>query len=322
MTNIKVCVTGAAGQIGYSIIPHILSGETFGRDVSIDLNLLDIEPAMDVLFGVVMEIEDCAFPLLKKVTATSNVEEAFDGIDVAILIGALPRRAGMQRSDLLKANVQIFKDQGIALNKVAKKTCKVLVVGNPVNTNAFVLGKYAPSIPRENISCLMKLDENRATAQVAIRLNVNVKDVRNVIVWGNHSTTQYPDFSQATVGKEKVSTRISKEEEQEIRNLVQNRGAAIIKARKLSSSMSASRAISDHLNAWICGSNEIISMGVWSNGEYGAPKDCVFSFPCKCSNGKWEIVRGIDMNKDAQAAFQVTADEIRKEKEQALQYLE
>merc|ERR1711931_247924 len=244
---IRVLVTGAAGQIAYSLLYSIAKGDVFGHEQPIILVLLDIPPMVPVLDGVVMELQDCALPLLREVIPTSDVEVGFKDLDAAILVGSMPRREGMERKDLLKANVAIFKTQGAALEKYAKKTCKVLVVGNPANTNCLIASRCAPSIPKENFSCLTKLDQNRAVSQVAMRLGVKSTEVKRVTIWGNHSSTQYPDVSHASVsmGGQEVSVVEAIKDDNWIQGdflkLIQTRGAAIIKARKLSSAMSAAK---------------------------------------------------------------------------------
>ncbi|MBZ3875475.1 Malate dehydrogenase, cytoplasmic, partial [Sciurus carolinensis] len=266
---IRVLVTGAAGQIAYSLLYSIGNGSVFGKDQPIILVLLDITPMMGVLDGVLMELQDCALPLLKDVIATDKEEVAFKDLDVAVLVGSMPRREGMERKDLLKANVKIFKSQGAALEKYAKKSVKVIVVGNPANTNCLTASKSAPSIPKENFSCLTRLDHNRAKSQIALKLGVTADDVKNVIIWGNHSSTQYPDVNHAKVklqGKEVGVYEALKDDswlKGEFITTVQQRGAAVIKARKLSSAMSAAKAISDHIRDIWFGTPEIaLKLGV------------------------------------------------------------
>ncbi|XP_067900339.1 malate dehydrogenase 1Ab, NAD (soluble) isoform X3 [Heterodontus francisci] len=327
---IKVLVTGAAGQIAYSLLYNIAKGDVFGKDQPLILLLLDITPMMTVLEGVVMEIRDCSLPLVQDVIATDKEEVAFEGIDVAILVGSMPRREGMERKELLQANVKIFKSQGIALDTFAKKTVKVLVVGNPANTNCLTAIKCAPSIPKENFSCLTRLDYNRARAQIAYKMNVASNDVKNVIIWGNHSSTQYPDVSHATVkvhGKEMSVFDAVKNDswlKGDFISFVQQRGAEVIKARKLSSAMSAAKAISDHLRDLWFGTpeGEWVSMGVISDGNtYGIPEDLVYSFPVKIKNKTWNIVECLPISDFSCEKMKDTAKELVGEKKTASEYL-
>lgn len=289
------------------------------------LHLLDITPMMGVLEGVVMELADCALPLLAGVLPTASPEEAFKDVAAAFLVGAMPRKEGMERKDLLAANVRIFKEQGQALDKVARKDVKVLVVGNPANTNAIICSKYAPSIPKENFTAMTRLDQNRAQSQLAAKIGVPVKDVKNVIIWGNHSSTQFPDPSNAivTIGgvQKPVPAAINDEEylKGAFVTTVQKRGAAVIAARKMSSALSAAKAASDHMKDWFLGSGDRwVSMGVVSNGAYGTPADVVFSFPVTTSNGKWKIVEGLTVSDFARVMLDATGKELAEEKEEAL----
>ncbi|XP_078086575.1 malate dehydrogenase 1Ab, NAD (soluble) [Mustelus asterias] len=327
---IKVLVTGAAGQIAYSLLYNIAKGDVFGKDQPLILVLLDITPMMPVLDGVLMEIRDCALPLIQEVIATDKEEEAFKAIDVAILVGSMPRREGMERKDLLQANSKIFKSQGSALDRLAKKTVKVLVVGNPANTNCLTAMKCAPSIPKENFSCLTRLDHNRAKAQIAYRLGVPSNDVKNVIIWGNHSSTQYPDVSHAVVKiKEKQMSVFDAIKDDnwlkgEFITTVQNRGAAVIKARKLSSAMSAAKAIADHMRDIWFGTpeGEWVSMGVISDGNpYNIPNDLVYSFPVQIQNKCWNIVECLKINDFSCEMMKATAKELSEEKETAVEFL-
>lgn len=319
-------MTGAAGQIAYSLLYQIASGAVFGPEQPIYLNLLDIAPMMGVLDGVVMELADCALPLLAGVLPTANPEEAFKGVSAAFLVGSMPRREGMERKDLLSANVRIFKEQGQALEKVAKKDVKVLVVGNPANTNALICSKYAPSIPKENFTAMTRLDQNRAQSQIAAKLGVRVQDVKNVVIWGNHSSTQFPDASNGivTIGgvKKPVPAAINDDEylKTTFVNTVQKRGAAVIAARKMSSALSAAKAASDHMRDWFRGSGDRwVSMGVVSDGSYGVPRDVVFSFPCTTSGGKWKIVEGLTITDYARKMLDTTGKELTEEKADALE---
>ncbi|KAH9504730.1 Malate dehydrogenase, cytoplasmic [Bulinus truncatus] len=319
-----VCVTGAAGQIAYSLSYALGCGQVFGNRV-LELRLLDIAPMMDVLNGVVMELQDCAIPLVKRIVATDDPLVAFKDVDAAFMVGAMPRKDGMERKDLLKANVKIFKAQGQALDQVAKKTVKVLVVGNPANTNACILSKYAPSIPKENFTCLTRLDQNRAQAQIALRLGVSTDKVNNIIIWGNHSSTQYPDVSHAKVeinGKV-VPVREAINDDSYLKNdfikTVQLRGAAVIKARKLSSAMSAAKAACDHMHDWFEGTkgDHWVSMGVISDGSYGIKEGLMFSYPVKIKDKKWEIVQGLSIDEFSSGMLKATEKELEEEKRDA-----
>lgn len=327
---IRVLVTGAAGQIAYSLLYSIGNGSVFGKDQPIILVLLDITPMMGVLDGVLMELQDCALPLLKDVIATDKEEIAFKDLDVAILVGSMPRRDGMERKDLLKANVKIFKCQGAALDKYAKKSVKVIVVGNPANTNCLTASKSAPSIPKENFSCLTRLDHNRAKAQIALKLGVTSDDVKNVIIWGNHSSTQYPDVNHAKVklhGKEVGVYEALKDDswlKGEFITTVQQRGAAVIKARKLSSAMSAAKAICDHVRDIWFGTpeGEFVSMGIISDGNsYGIPDDLLYSFPVTIKDKTWKVVEGLPINDFSREKMDLTAKELAEEKETAFEFL-
>uniref|UniRef100_A0A8D0BNF1 Malate dehydrogenase n=1 Tax=Salvator merianae TaxID=96440 RepID=A0A8D0BNF1_SALMN len=329
-TEIRVLVTGAAGQIAYSLLYGIARGDVFGKDQPLTLVLLDITPMMTVLDGVLMELQDCALPLLREVIATDKEDVAFKDLDVAILVGSMPRKEGMERKDLLKANVKIFKSQGAALDKYAKKTVKVIVVGNPANTNCLIASKSAPSIPKENFSCLTRLDHNRAKAQIALRLGVTAKDVKNCIIWGNHSSTQYPDVNHATVnlqGKDVGVYEAVKNDDWlkgSFITTVQQRGAAVIKARKLSSAMSAAKAICDHVRDLWFGTpeGEFVSMGVISDGNcYGVPEGLIYSFPVAIKDKTWKLVEGLPVNDFSREKMDLTAKELTEEKETAVEFL-
>jgi malate dehydrogenase len=323
---IRIVITGAAGQIAYSLIHQICNGDVFGKDQSVILHLLDITPMLGVLQGVVMEIEDTALPLVKGVVPTDSEETAFKDVDVALFVGAMPRKEGMERKDLLSANVKIFKSQGTALDKFAKKSVKVLVVGNPANTNCYILAHYAPSIPRENFTCLTRLDHNRATGQVASRLKVSPDAVKNVTIWGNHSSTQFPDLRSATVtinGKEVPVYEAIKDDnwiKNDFVSIVQKRGAAVIAARKLSSAMSAAKAICDHMRDWWQGTNdnESVSVGLISDGSYDVEKGLVFSYPVQIKNGKITIVQGLKLDDWSREMLDKTQKELVEEKNDAL----
>jgi malate dehydrogenase len=327
---INVVVTGAAGQIAYSLLYIVAKGDVFGPNQPIILRLLDIPPMMGVLEGVVMELADCALPLLKEVIPTDDPIVGFKDVSAAFLVGAMPRKQGMERKDLLSANVKIFKVQGEALDKYAKKDVKVLVVGNPANTNALICSRYAPSIPKENFTAMTRLDQNRAQSQIAAKVGVPVANVSNVIIWGNHSSTQFPDASHATVivdGKSQPAIEAVKDGDW-LRNVfvstVQKRGAAVIAARKMSSAMSAAKAAADHMRDWHQGtpSNQFVSMGVVSDGSYCTPKGVVFSFPVTIKNGKWEIVQGLQNDDFAKEMLGITGKELEEEKGEAISIIE
>ncbi|XP_014784794.1 malate dehydrogenase, cytoplasmic [Octopus bimaculoides] len=332
MSNpIKVLVTGAAGQIAYSLLFNVAKGNIFGADTPISLVLLDIEPMMQVLDGVVMELKDCALPLLKEITSTASLDVGFKDIDVALLVGAMPRREGMERKDLLASNVKIFKSQGQALDKYAKKSVKVVVVGNPANTNALICMKYAPSIPPQNFSALTRLDQNRAQYQIATKCGVSAQDVHNVIIWGNHSSTQYPDVSHATVklSSETKSVKEAVKDDKYLKNdflkCVQERGAAVIKARKLSSAMSAAKAICDHVHDWWHGvpSGTYVSMAVCSDGSYGIEKGLIFSFPVITKpDHSYEIVKDLAIDDFSRSKLDITLKELLDERDLALSVCE
>ncbi|XP_067010237.2 malate dehydrogenase, cytoplasmic [Anabrus simplex] len=324
---VRVVVTGAAGQIAYSLLYQLAKGDVFGANQPIILTLLDIPPMMEVLGGVVMEIADCALPLVKEVIPTADPAVAFKDVDAAFLVGAMPRKQGMERKDLLSANVKIFKVQGEALDKYAKKTVKVLVVGNPANTNALICSKYAPSIPRENFSAMTRLDQNRAQAQLAARLKVSVDKVQNVIIWGNHSSTQFPDAAHATVdlgSGSPVSVESAINDNawltSEFVSTVQKRGAAVIAARKMSSAMSAAKAAADHMHDIWHGTKpgQYVSMGVISDGSYDTPKDIIFSFPVVIENKQWKIVKGLPISAFAREKLDITGKELLEEREEAM----
>jgi len=322
---IRVCVTGAAGQISYSLLFNIIRGDVFGPHQPIILHLLEITPALDALNGVILELQDCACPLLQGIVATDKTEIAFKDIDVAVLLGSMPRKPGMERKDLLAANVKIFKEQGSALNTLAKKSCKVLVVGNPANTNALVLSHFAPTIPKSQISCLTMLDHNRAKAQIALKVGTAAEKVKNVIIWGNHSATQYPDVSHATVEVNgtpvPVYTAVNNTEylHGEFIKTVQTRGAAVLQARKLSSALSAAKAIADHLRFWWNGTQgEFVSMGIVSDGSYNVEAGLVYSFPVTIQNGTISIVQGLSISDFSRNLMDLTQNELIEERNQAL----
>lgn len=319
----RVLITGAAGQIGYAICPMVARGAMFGPDQPVILHMLDIEPAATALLGVRMELLDAAYPLLAGIVATTNVEEACKDVDVAVMIGGFPRKAGMERKDVMAKNVTIYKNQASALEKFASKDAKVLVVANPANTNAIILNEYAPSIPTKNITCMTRLDHNRALAQVAERCGVHNTAVRNVIIWGNHSSTQYPDVSHGTVEGRPIREAVADEAwlQGEFIGEVQQRGAAIIKMRGLSSALSAASSACDHIRDWVLGTPEgtWVSMGVISDGSYGQPEGIVYSFPCTCKDGEWSIVQGLPIDEASAEKMRLTAAELVEEKELAME---
>ncbi|CAH1427216.1 unnamed protein product [Lactuca virosa] len=319
---LRVLVTGAAGQIGYALVPMIARGVMLGPDQPVILHMLDIPPAAEALNGVKMELVDAAFPLLKGVVASTDVVEACTGVNIAVMVGGFPRKEGMERKDVMSKNVSIYKSQASALEKHAAKNCKVLVVANPANTNALILKEFAPSIPEKNITCLTRLDHNRALGQISERLNVQVSNVKNVIIWGNHSSTQYPDVNHATVKTEagdKPVRELVKDDEwlnSMFITTVQQRGAAIIKARKLSSALSAASSACDHIRDWVCGTPEgsWVSMGVYSDGSYNVPTGIIYSFPVTCRNGEWTIVQGLSIDEFSKKKLILTAQELTEEK--------
>eukprot|EP01100_Stratorugosa_tubuloviscum_P010733 TRINITY_DN463_c0_g3_i1.p1 TRINITY_DN463_c0_g3~~TRINITY_DN463_c0_g3_i1.p1 ORF type:complete len:335 (-),score=201.89 TRINITY_DN463_c0_g3_i1:83-1087(-) len=328
---VKVLITGAAGQIAYSLVFGVARGDMLGPNQPVILHLLDIPQMMEGLNGVVMELDDCAFPLLRGVVATADVETAFKDIDYALLVGAMPRREGMERKDLLKANAGIFKQQGAALDHFAKKNVKVVVVGNPANTNALITALSAPSIPRENITALTRLDHNRAQFQIANKANVRVTNVHSVFIWGNHSSTQYPDVNHGYIShndnttKTPIRTAITDQQwlNNEFITTVQQRGAAVIKARKLSSAASAAKAIIDHMRDWVLGSSsQIVSMAVFTDGQnYSIPQGLIYSFPVICSNGNWQIVKDLQIDDFSRNLMDLTTKELTEEKNQVLEFL-
>ena len=317
---VRVAVTGAAGQIGYALLFRIASGEMLGKDQPVILQLLEIpdEKAQNALKGVIMELEDCAFPLLAGIEAHSDPMTAFKDTDYALLVGARPRGPGMERADLLAANAQIFTAQGKALDKVASRDVKVLVVGNPANTNAYIAMKSAPSLPRENFTAMLRLDHNRAASQIAAKTGGKVGEIEKLTVWGNHSPTMYADYRFATIGGKSVKDAINDQVWNETVFLptVGKRGAAIIDARGLSSAASAANAAIDHMRDWALGSNgHWVTMGVPSNGEYGIPKDVIFGFPVTTEGGKYKIVEGLPIDEFSQKCIDKTLAELQGEQD-------
>jgi len=323
-TPVRVAVTGAAGQIGYALLFRIAAGDMLGPDQPVVLHLLEITPALPALNGVVMELDDCAFPLLAGVVATDDANVAFKDVDYALLVGARPRGPGMERKDLLSANGAIFGPQGKALNAHGKRDVKVLVVGNPANTNALIAQANAPDLDPKCFTAMVRLDHNRAKGQLAAKTGAHNTDVRRMIIWGNHSSTQYPDIHHATVkGKPAMSLVDRNWYEQEFIPTVQQRGAAIIKARGASSAASAASAAIDHMRTWALGTAEgdWVSMGIPSDGSYGINPGVIYGYPVTCKNGKYEIVQGLEINAFSRARMDATDKELREERASVEQLL-
>ncbi|GGJ46524.1 malate dehydrogenase [Deinococcus roseus] len=314
-TPVRVAVTGAAGQIGYSLLFRIASGEMLGKDQPVILQLLEIPQGLNALKGVAMELEDCAFPLLVGIVQTDDPNVAFKDADYALLVGARPRSKGMERKDLLEANGAIFTVQGKAINDVASRNVKVLVVGNPANTNALIASKSAPDLSPRQFHAMVRLDHNRAVSQIAGKLGVPSTDVEDVIIWGNHSATQYPDPYNAKVNGKSFAEQV--DEEYLVNDFiptVQKRGAAIIEARGLSSAASAANAAIDHMHDWALGTGDkYVSMGVPSDGSYGIPEGVVYGYPCICKDGDYEIVQGLPVNDFSRERMQATLQELQEE---------
>jgi malate dehydrogenase len=318
-TPVRVAVTGAAGQIGYSLLFRIASGQMLGEDQPVILQLLDITPAMDALKGVAMELEDCAFPLLSDIVRTDDPNEAFGDISYALLVGARPRSKGMERKDLLEANGGIFKPQGKALSDNAASDVKILVVGNPANTNALIAMNNAPNIPNERFTAMTRLDHNRAIAQVAAKTGTTVSDITKMTIWGNHSATQYPDLFHAEVKGKNAAALVNDQAwlENDFIPTVQQRGAAIIEARGLSSAASAANAAVDHMRTWALGSakGDWVSMAIPSDGSYGVAEGIISSFPVTCANGKYEIVQGLDIDDFSRGRIDASVAELVEERD-------
>jgi malate dehydrogenase len=317
---VRVAVTGAAGQIGYALLFRIASGEMLGKDQPVILQLLEIpdEKAQKALKGVMMELEDCAFPLLAGMEAHSDPNTAFKNTDYALLVGARPRGPGMERKDLLSANAQIFTAQGKALNAVASRNVKVLVVGNPANTNAYIAMKSAPDLPRKNFTAMLRLDHNRALSQIAAKTGKPVSSIEKMVVWGNHSPTMYADYRFATIDGQNVKQMISDDDWNKNTFLptVGKRGAAIIEARGLSSAASAANAAIDHMRDWALGTQgKWVTMGIPSNGEYGIPKDVMFGYPVTTENGEYKLVEGLPIDDFSRERINVTLKELQEEQE-------
>jgi malate dehydrogenase len=314
--TVRVAITGAAGQIGYQLCFRIAAGDMLGKDQPVILQLLEITPAMSTLQGVVMELRDAAFPLLTDIVATDDAETAFDGCDYALLVGARPRGPGMERSDLLSANGQIFGPQGAALNKVASRDVKVLVVGNPANTNAMIAQSAAPNLDPRNFTAMTRLDHNRALAQLADRLDIHHSEISRMVIWGNHSSTQYPDIRFAEVDGAVVGNIDESWYRETFIPTVQQRGAAIIKARGASSAASAASAAIDHIRNWAHGTppGDWVSMAVPADGSYGIEPGVIYSFPCVCENGDYHIVQGLDVDDFSRSRMDATDAELREER--------
>lgn len=318
-TPVRVAVTGAAGQIGYSLLFRIASGEMLGKDQPVILQMLELpmDKAQAALKGVMMELEDCAFPLLAGMVGTSDPMVAFKDVDVALLVGAMPRGPGMERKDLLLKNAEIFTVQGKALDAVASRNVKVLVVGNPANTNAYIAMKSAPSLPAKNFTAMLRLDHNRALSQLANKAGVPVGNIEKLIVWGNHSPTMYPDYRFATVGGKSLKDSINDENwnRSDFIPKVGKRGAAIIEARGLSSAASAANAAIDHIRDWVLGTNgKWTTMGIPSDGSYGIPEDVMYGYPVVCENGEYTIVQGLAIDDYSREMMNKTLAELEEER--------
>ena len=318
MTTAKrVTITGAAGQIGYALVFRIASGAMLGPKQPVILQLLEIPPAMDALRGVIMEINDCAFPLVQDIVATDDPNTAFKDADIALLVGSRPRGPGMERSDLLEANAAIFSVQGRALNDHAKRDVKVLVVGNPANTNCLIAQHNAPDLNPRNFTAMTRLDHNRALAQLAAKTSVAVQDIEGLAIWGNHSPTMYPDLHHTTAGGVPALQRVDMAwVENDFLPTVQKRGAAIIEARGASSAASAANAAIDHMRDWVAGAAGVVSMGVVSDGSYGIAEGLIFSYPVVCAAGDWQIVGGLSMNEFSQGKLAITETELKEERDE------
>lgn len=320
---VRVTVTGAAGQISYSLLFRIASGAMLGPDQPVILQMLEITPALGALGGVAMELDDCAFPLLAGMVLTDDPNVAFKDADYALLVGARPRGPGMERKDLLEANAAIFSVQGKALNAVASRNVKVLVVGNPANTNSLIAQRNAPDLDPRNFTAMTRLDHNRALSQLAAKTGTSINDIRKMTIWGNHSSTQYPDISNTTVsGKAAAGLVDNAWYENEFIPTVQQRGAAVIKARGASSAASAANAAIDHMRTWALGTAEgdWVSMGVYSDGSYGIDKGLIYSFPVTCKGGDWQIVQGLAVSDFSRGKMKATEKELQEERD-AVQHL-
>ena len=315
---VRVTITGAAGQISYSLLFRIAAGEMLGPNQPVILQMLEITPALDALNGVAMELEDCAFPLVAGIVCTDQADIAFKDADYALLVGARPRGPGMERKDLLEANAAIFSAQGKAINDHASRDIKVLVVGNPANTNALITQRNAPDINPRQFTAMTRLDHNRAMSQIAEKAGKSINDVKNMTIWGNHSATQYPDLHHAKVDGQSAIDLVDQDwYENQFIPTVQQRGAAIIKARGASSAASAANAAIAHMQTWVKGSEsgDWVSMGVYSDGSYGISEGLIYSFPCICEAGDWKIVQGLDINSFSRDKMSATEQELTEEKE-------
>ena len=313
---VRVTITGAAGQIGYALLFRVASGAMLGNDQPIILQLLEITPALDAVKGVVMELDDCAFPLLQEVVYTDDANVAFKDTDYALLVGSRPRGPGMERKDLLEANAAIFSVQGKALNDNASRDVKVLVVGNPANTNALIAQRNAPDLSERNFTAMTRLDHNRAMAQLAAKAGKHVSEIDGLCIWGNHSATQYPDIHRASVAGERAMSMIDMDwYTADFIPTVQQRGAAIIEARGASSAASAANAAIDHMRDWVLGTDSVVSMGVYSDGSYGVAEGLIYSFPVTCQGGDWSIVQGVEINGFSQEKIDATETELTEERD-------
>ncbi|TDV41420.1 malate dehydrogenase [Actinophytocola oryzae] len=313
---VKVTVTGAAGQIGYALLFRIASGQLLGPDTPVRLSLLEITPALKAAEGTAMELDDCAFPLLSGIDITDDAKRAFDGVNVALLVGARPRTKGMERGDLLEANGGIFKPQGEAINAGAADDVKVLVVGNPANTNALIAKSHAPDVPAERFTAMTRLDHNRALSQAAAKLGVPVTDISKLTIWGNHSATQYPDLFHAEVGGQSAAAAVDDDAwlKDTFIPTVAKRGAAIIEARGASSAASAANAAIDHVHDWVHGT-DWTSMAVVSDGSYGVPEGLISSFPVRTSGGQWEIIQGLEIDEFSRSRIDASVAELAEERD-------
>lgn len=313
---VRITITGAAGQIGYALIFRIASGAMLGKDQPVILQLLEIPPAMDAVQGVIMEVDDCAFPLVHGISASDDANVAFKDADYALLVGSRPRGPGMERQDLIEANAAIFSVQGKALNDNASRNVKVLVVGNPANTNSLIAQRNAPDLDPRNFTAMTRLDHNRAMTQLAQKTGSHSTQVAGLCIWGNHSATQYPDLHDAKVGGKAALDLVDATwYENDFIPTVQQRGAAIIKARGASSAASAANAAIDHMHDWALGSDGIVSMGVYSDGSYGVDKGLIYSYPVTCSGGDWKIVQGLSINDFSQSRMDATEKELAEERD-------
>jgi malate dehydrogenase len=319
---VRVAVTGGAGQIAYSLVFRIAAGEMLGADQPVILHLLEVPAALDALKGVAMELEDWAYPLLQDIVITDEVKVGFSDINYALLVGATPRGPGMERSDLLKTNAEIFITQGKALNEYAHRAVKILVVGNPANTNAYIAKQSAPDLKPQQFTAMMRLDHNRALTQLALKTNSKVTDIKNMVVWGNHSATQYPDINHATVNGQAAKSLVDQDWiVNDFIPTVQQRGAAIIKARGKSSAASAAFAALSHVRDWVMGSQEWVSMAIPSDGSYGIPEGLMYSFPVTIQAGEYQIVPGLEIDEFSRTRMAATQRELEQERDAVAELL-